>query len=239
MPGKYQNIWLTAIFLFCGFIIQNQAFASNPNGGTGSEGSWKEEWTSDFKDCFNRLGSHIKAEVPSDAGDYCDSSDAEKVYLSVFIALAKYESNYDEKAEGQNGGRKPQGLFQMDEQDMSSHKCEGTNPKDAKDNICCAVKIADDSSLGGREVEGSHKLCDSNHGIMDSFWQPMRDGTGGDGKGGSVNNTAVHEKLKQTAKEVCQSGASGASDSGGVGSPSAYSPGTFLQNLKKGVRRVR
>ena len=234
MPGKFKNIWFRAIFVLIGIFVQNQAVAMNPNGGTGSARGWQEQWTSDFKECFKSLGTHINQEVPPDAGEYCSSDDPEKVYLSVFVALAGKESNYNDQAKGQNGGRVPQGLFQMDSQDMQSHKCEGTNPLDAKENICCAVKIADDSSLGGREVEGSHKLCDSNHGIMDAFWQPMRDGVGGNGRGGTMDNTSVHKDLKRVAQQVCEAGTDAATDSY---SPNHYNSGRFRRGAPG--KRVR
>ena len=183
----------------------------NPGGGTASARGWKEEWTNDFNQCFDSLGSNLH-KIPPDMGDYCSKDDPKEAYRAVFVALAGKESAYNPHARGQNGGRVPAGLFQMDSQDMRSHRCPGTNPMDAQQNLCCAVKIADNLAR-----KGATKLADHKHGIMDAFWQPMRDGTGGNGRGGHINNTAVHTDLKRVAKLVCESGESAANGTGGGG----------------------
>ena len=178
----------------------------SPGGIFGSYRKWKQEWTQEFKKCFDQHGQTLASRLPQDAEEYCSQNVVEsqrwKFYLSIFMPLAEKESGFNEKAKGQNGGRVPQGLYQMDEQDMRSHKCEGQDPLDAKQNICCAIKIADNQA---KKAQGNPRIANSNKGIMDAFWQPMREGMGGDGRGNnaSVNNSKNHGDIKTKAKELC------------------------------------
>jgi hypothetical protein len=180
----------------------------SPGGLFGSAKGWKEEWTKEFKQCFEKHGQTLAGKVPQDAEEYCGQnmgeSDRWKFYLSIFIPLAEKESAFNEKAKGKNGARVPQGLFQMDEQDMRSHQCEGQQPLEAKDNICCAIKIADNMA---KKQQGAPRIAAGNKGIMDAFWQPMREGMGGDGRGNSasVNNSKNHGDIKEKAKALCAS----------------------------------
>jgi hypothetical protein len=201
--------------------------SASPNGSTGNLSKWKPEWTRDFNDCFGKEAQSLKAKTPTDKGQYCDGSPSSaKYWLSIFVPLAGKESNFDPSAHGQNGGRVPIGLFQMDSTDMKSHKCEGADPANAKQSICCAIKIADD------EAKKFNKISQPGAaGIMSAFWQPMKDGQGGDGKGHqTVNNTKNHTDIKDQSKNLCSNDFAAIGGSGGDGIDiSDIAPGTPSQ----------
>ena len=197
----------------------------NPNGRTGSSGSWKPEWTRMFNECFNRHGGALKAnyegnQIP-DKGEFCAQTNnvpAAKFWLSIFIPLAEKESSFREKARGRNqikvrgrGGRTtlrttyPLGLYQMDVNDMRRHKCVGSDPTDANMAICCAVQIANNLASGSNGFSKHSHITSQRTGILASFFQPIRTGMGGDGRGGKINNAIASNFIKQKAKQLCQS----------------------------------
>jgi hypothetical protein len=217
---------MRTFFLSIFLLFVPVAEAANPNGATGDLSKWQPAWTKDFNDCFEKEGQHLKQKSPTDAGQYCGSvsSNDSKYWLSIFIPLAQKESNFDPSAHGQNGGKVPIGLFQMDSTDMKSHKCDGADPANPQQSICCAVKIADDEAQKFNQI--SQK---GSAGIMSAFWQPMKDGMGGNGKGSTnVNNSSNHTAIKNESKSLCQSnfasvGGDNNGSSGGSSQGSAYS----------------
>lgn len=189
------------------FSIQIHA-AVNPNGGFGSKGGWKPEWTKHFNECFPKYGSGLlanKLSKASDRGQYCDgNAKPQDLLLSILIPLAGKESNYRPNAEGRNGNRVPAGLFQMDSQDMKSHKCQptGTDPKNPRSAICCAIKIA------ANTAKRSNSIATGKSGILGSFWQPMREGSSKVG-GRSVNNSKNKSAIATQAKKICKTNPTG------------------------------
>lgn len=194
--------WFAILLL--SFVSMN-VFAS-PNGQFGGIGSWKTEWTEDFKECFKKDGKNLEAKQKSasDASKYCKASSSVQpvdYWLSIFVGLADRESGFNEKAKGKNGAQIPQGLYQMDQNDMKKNECDGKDPLKAKDNICCAIKIANKQA----EKNSVISTTPPQKGIMSAFWQPMRDGMGGDGRGNNnVNNSANHKKIQELAQKECE-----------------------------------
>lgn len=190
---------LALIIIFSFGWMANAAI--NPNGVTGSGGKWLNAWTNYFNECFEKSGTHLAQASPPDKGEYCGSAGKPVDYWrAIFIPLAEKESNFDPNARGKNGGKVPIGLYQMDSQDMKSHKCEGSDPANPQQSICCAIKIADNQAQKYQKISQPG----SNQGIMSGFWQPMKDGIGGDGAGHTtVNNTENHNYIKKASKEVC------------------------------------
>lgn len=175
--------------------------------------NWKPEWTQMFMNCFAAHGAPLTKVSPSDSGQYCGRPEMKpnnpQYWLSIFIPLAKKESNFNPNDHTTNKQRKGGaevniGLFQMSKDDMKSHRCDKGSPEDPKTNICCAIKIAanlakkkkNNSSIGDRDKKA--------RGILSAFWQPMRNGTGGDGLGKrTVNNTENHDYIKKESKRLC------------------------------------
>ena len=190
---------------------------SSPNGGTGRPGGvWRVEWTKTFNRCFEDYGGNLKIKYEggklTDGSDYCTAGksnvEANDYYLSIFIPLAYKESTLNPEAEGKNGARVPAGLYQMDKQDMDSYGCKAENtthktvsPKDPDDAICCAIKIA--NKRAGDKSRGP--IGGTKDGFFSAFWQPMRDGKGGDGRGGknNINNSENHEDIQKAAQKLC------------------------------------
>lgn len=244
------KIWtILCVIAFAAF-----ARAANPTGPNGDGlGNWKEEWSKSFMDCWDEAAENAGAEkgnleklTPklSDVGsgkDWCPVSDpfdqeykVKLFYLAIFKSLAGKESAYNPAAQGQNGGRVPTGLFQMDAQDAKSHGCKGVSSdsdlKDPEKNICCALTIVNSISKGkGNETGETYTtLATGKEGIMGKFWQPMRQGMGGDGKGnnGAINDTANSDKIKKDVKNACEMMESGGY-SGGGDSNSPLTPDEF------------
>lgn len=196
------------LFLRAGFvaIIATSCFASvgfaGPNGQFGRERKWLPAWSRMFAACFEKHGKRLAQTQPSDKANYCFDSSVRPVdyWLSIFIPLAYKESGFNPSARGRNGRQVPQGLYQMDRGDMRRHRCEGTNPNDPRMAICCAIKIADNQAKRGRRA-----ISSGRSGIMADFWQPMRNGGGGNGRGGRINNTPNHDMIKSQAKLLCMS----------------------------------
>lgn len=198
--------------------LSSVAFAS-PNGGTGkAEGTWKGTWTRVFSQCFDKYGKNLEKAQKSakDGGEFCSSTSVEPkdYWFGIFMPLASKESRFDPDATGQNGEKVPLGLYQMNADDMKAHKCKGLNgetiinAKDPFQAICCAIQIADGlAGKGFDSISGGSGKAASEKGIMSAFWQPMRKGMGGDGKGGknAVNNEANLKDIKTAAKKYCES----------------------------------
>lgn len=209
------RLWITFLLLLPSMAMATATAPDfkrpSPLGLTGREQVWKAEWTMTFKDCFEKYGKNLQGKSNlEDQKNYCDGkfepSDY-KYWLSIFIPLAYKESKYDAEAEGENGKRIPTGLFQMDAEDMQSFQCKDGKgnsarwPKDATQNICCAIQIAD-TKAGKFNVISNPKPPES--GILSAFWQPMREGMGGNGSGvNNVNNTKNHNDIKDGSKKMC------------------------------------
>lgn len=232
--------------LIATLVLSTSAFAVNPTGGNGDgKGEWKEEWSEAFFDCWDEAAERSKGGKGAledatrnltDVGpgkEWCPTEGAlsedyqiKLFYLATFKALAKPESGYRPEAQGFNKGRYPTGLFQMDFKDARSHGCRkdggGTissneDLKDAETNICCALTIANGQAS---KSKGKATLARGKDGVMGEFWQPMREGMGGDGRGNqTVNNTKNSKEIKKTVAEACESLPSGGYSGSGDDAP--------------------
>lgn len=140
--------------------------------------------------------------------------------LATLKELCKPESSCKPEAVNPHGATaRAIGLFQIGANDAQSHKCKGPEGqsisseddlKKAENNICCQIQI--ESNIAGgktQKAEDQNTFASGKNGLMGAFWQPMRQGTGGDGAGGSVNDTANSDKIKKGVNEACQQLASG------------------------------
>jgi hypothetical protein len=193
--------WAVVSFLFIfTFVIRLQA---HPNGGTGQARTWKPEWTVFFNECFASYGESLAQAQPRDKKTYCSNANPDlsenDYWLSLYIPIARAESGFNAHAAGRNGRKTPLGLFQMSADDMARYRCEGRNPRDARQAICCAIKI------GSYWAErGEQRISDGKQGILATFFQPIRTGVGGDGRGGRVNDSRKHSSIVASANRLCQ-----------------------------------
>ncbi len=184
----------------------SQALA-HPNGGTGHGRNWKPEWTGYFNECFAAYGRGLAQARPTDKQIYCSNSNpsfSENDYwLSLYIPIARAESGFNAHAVGRNGRKTPLGLFQMSADDMARYSCEGRNPRDARQAICCAIKIGSYWADYWGE-RGEQRISNGKQGILASFFQPIRTGIGGDGRGGRINDSRKHRAIVTSANRLCQ-----------------------------------
>lgn len=183
---------------------------ADPAGMFGHGRGWRREWTAAFKACFPRYGRTLAKTRPADSGEFCSAKRiyASDFWLSIFVPLAGKESRFNPSVRGRNGHRVPGGLFQMDSIDMARHNCEGRNPYEPNQAICCAIKIADNQAKRSmnwerRPASVRNQIADSS-GIMGGFWQPLRSGWGGNGRGGRVYNTVNLNSIKSTSRAICR-----------------------------------
>lgn len=205
---------------------------SSPLGPNGNgRGVWQTEWSKYFFKCWDAGRSKDARNHPvheltpnlDDVGEgkaWCgvsgvaDSGSPEKIklfYLSIFKDLARAESSLNPDAEGRNGDRQPTGLLQMDSIDARFNGCltssggvfkEDDDLKDPEGNICCAVKIVLNGAKA-RKGKLPKFLATAKKGLMGRFWQPLREGTGSDGKGGTTNDSVVSRKIKESVRKDC------------------------------------
>ena len=120
------------------------------------------------------------------------------------------------------------GFGQMDYKDAQRHRCttpDGTKVtsnnqlKDPKTNARCVAQIMLNCAAGLPNADGNlqgpghvNKIASGNKGelgMVGCFWQPLRKGTGGDGKGGEVNNQENREAIMEVTANFCREASRG------------------------------
>jgi len=196
-----------AIVIFLFVVTFIPLLHAHPNGGTGNARTWKPEWTGFFNECFATYGESLIRARPKDKRTYCSTANSglseNDYWLSLYIPIARAESGFNAHAVGRNGRKTPLGLFQMNADDMARYKCEGRNPRDARQAICCAVKIGSYWADYWAE-QGEQRISNGKEGILASFFQPIRTGVGGDGRGGLINDSSKHRSIVASSNRLCQ-----------------------------------
>jgi hypothetical protein len=169
-----------------------------------------------FQQCFQENGPKLREAYEKDQlqdqKDYCSVEDKKKIkaeayWLAVYIAVAKEESHFNPDKPGKNGGKTPLGLFQMNSGDMARHGCKGRNPTSPQQAICCAIRIGNNGAKKWQNPEnGKIRIAQDKVGALGEFFSPVRDGTVGNGRGRSFNNTKKKERVKSHANRLCQMG---------------------------------
>lgn len=174
----------------------------NPTGVYGMQiRLWKASWSEAFFKCLNNepraknLLAHIQKGRLKDVGkgkQWCPTGDlsteanAKLFYLSIFKALAKPESDYNERSVNPDASTgTAYGLFQMGDHDARAHGCRtpsgkkiqsGDELRKGENNICCALKIAANvASLDIHKQAGNQNyLATGSKGLLGAFWEPVR-----------------------------------------------------------------
>ncbi|MCB0378822.1 MAG: transglycosylase SLT domain-containing protein [Bdellovibrionales bacterium] len=207
--------------------------------GTNAKVCDSSQWEKDFLDVINEEEKSGKGKQAIDSvleatkkeKEFCEQPPRTAAGGKLFmLAMAKAfivkESNCNPGVvypHGPNGA--VIGLGQMGVSDAKNHKC--TKPdgsrvssvsdlKDPKTNVRCIATIMVNcaSGLGGKEKRHIGAIASGNrgqYGFAGCFWQPVRKGTGGDGKGGKVNNQRNREQIASATKKYCEKAAEGTS----------------------------
>ncbi len=200
------------------------------------EHKWKDEWTNQVFSCLDQHGQDLlKDDLPDDYKEFCGGpirqhveADKKLFLLSVFIAMAKYESNFDPetqadieafKAQGlavgenQSNDDPPTGLYQMGKGDCpDGGSCDMKDPNVA---ICAAVKkandqVKEDKVFAGCKNEDKKTCKGEGWGGFSAYWEPMRTMETNDA-GFKAN------AIKNAVRGVCACGNTNASGGGSRG----------------------
>ena len=185
---------------------------------------WKDSWSDAFMHFIEKDGNHlIQATINGfrDGADFCASdiknrTEAKEFLLAMFKGLSLKESRNNARISGYNSGRIPTGLFQMDYIDAGNNGCRTIDGKkyfvssryqkalnaplkNPYNNIKCAITIANKAAK-----KRKHKVClacnyKGRTGVLGIFWQPVRKGNGGNGRGGTINNNKTRNHIRAMA----------------------------------------
>jgi|GEM_PF-6554787 len=196
MGTGYKAIIFSVVLLVISHSIDSEAKKKRRTSGSRSQPAstdtrgWKQEWSDIFMDCYRAHGSRLDTVYSrlSDKAEYCSSgTNPAAFWLSIFIPLAGEESSY--RPTLQSRGNPNIGLFQMEPKDMRRNGCKGSNPRNLKQNICCAVRIAANVSRRTSKISGTGRT-----GVMGSFWQPMMQ-----------EHSWKRSRIKSASRKLCTS----------------------------------